>query len=100
MEDAEEIFVVWNSTHKKIILCTFNEELARKVSEHYSTGIECSSVPIYQDLDDYLDDQADIIAEEARKRLTPIEYESIKRTVEEDYSDTSEFDHEVRVLYD
>jgi len=98
--DRTTIFVVWNSKAKRINMCTFNEDLANQVTEHYIEGLQKSSIPVYQDLEEYLDDASDDIAEEARKRLTPLEYEALKRTIEEEYPQYSEFSHEARTLYD
>ena len=98
--DVEDIYVVWNSKNKRILMCTFNEELANKVTAHYVEGMEKTAVPVYSDLDEYLDDKATDIAEEALKKLTPIEYEALKRNIEDEYPENSEFDHEARMLYE
>jgi len=98
--DKSTIFVIWNSKDKRINLCTFSEDLANQITEHYIEGLQKSSIPVYQDLEEYLDDASDEIAEEARKRLTPLEYEALKRTIEEDYPRYPEFSHEARTLYD
>jgi hypothetical protein len=101
VEDSDpEIYVVWNSKKKRILMCTFSEELARKVSGHYVSGMECTAIPVYHDIEDYLEDSAEEIALEAKKKLTPIEYEAIKRTLGEGYPENVEFDHEARLLYD
>tara|TARA_R110000824_G_scaffold352548_1_gene539608 strand:+ start:699 stop:1034 length:336 start_codon:yes stop_codon:yes gene_type:complete len=94
------IYVIWNSKTKRILMCTFNESLANQVTEHFVEGLERSKVSVYQDIEEYLEEGADEIAEEARKKLTPLEYEAIKRTIEEEYPQYSEFDHEARMIYD
>jgi len=81
-------------------MATYDEELARKLTSHYVEGVECTPVPIYEDYDEYLENHSEIIAEEARKKLTPVEYEAIKRTIEDEYPLNPEFDHEARILYD
>jgi hypothetical protein len=98
--DSHDIFVIWNSKKKRVLFSTFNEELARKVTEHYVDGVECSTTPVYSDIEEYLDDNAEVIAEEAIKKLTPMEYEAIKRNIEDEYPANLEFDHQARIIYE